>query len=217
MRHVHALNRRRGAASADRHDDLVDTVGDESFRRGFGIEQHGDARRGHGTLVPTRRAVHLVLARRHGGDAELAAEMVRLLVQRHVMTAQRGDARRLHARGAAADHRDLPRRPGGRDDTLVLVAVLRGHDASHRGDRHGHGLLDTAGVGCHEAFGTRAHGGDGVVEVAGVVGLADMEGVDAVGLEQFGEFHRLVDEQAATAELRVLGDDRQLVVDADVR
>ena len=71
--------------------------------------------------------------------------------------------------------------------------------------------------GAHEAFGTRAHGGDGIVEVAGVVGLADMEGVDAVGLKQLGEFHRLVDEQAAAAELRVLGDDRQLVVDADVR
>ena len=81
---------------------------------------------------------------------------------------------------------------------------------------------DTASL-TRRAYGAMKHsgrvpnGGDGVVEVAGVVGLADMEGVDAVGLKQLGEFHRLVDEQAATAELRVLGDDRQLVVDADVR
>ena len=182
-----------------------------------------------------------------------------MLEQHHVVSAQGGHARGLHAGGAAAHHDHLLRRVGGLYGALVLVAVLGvqhareeaavldgvgaalvahdaradelgrarfefahvvgigqerateahvvaraafdealgiggAHDAAHGGHRHAHGLLHATGRLLHEAIRARAHGGDGVVQVAGVVGLSHMEGVHARLLQKEREPHGFVDE-----------------------
>ena len=120
-----AGDRRHERIGARRHDHdvgrrLVDRVGvDLDARVDLDAELADDA----GLVVA--EVEHRRLARRPRGDVELPAELRVALPDRDVVAAEAGDARRFHARGAAADDHHAARRRGGHDLPAVLAADLR--------------------------------------------------------------------------------------------
>ncbi len=100
--HVASRNGRGDAPGAGRHQHRVGLHRGDRVRRGRGPRADDDGQARHGVLEVAHEAgIGLV---GEGGDARGAAERRFALDQRHLVAAQRRDARGLEPGGSAADH-----------------------------------------------------------------------------------------------------------------
>jgi hypothetical protein len=145
-----------GVRQAARRDDDVRRPGEHVLGGSVDVEAEGDAVAGALRHAPVDDADHLAPGWGAGGEADLAARPVGRLEDGDGMAAGRGDARRLQAGGAGADHRDAQalRRPPG-------------DDVRHRRLAAGGGVVDAergaAGVDAVEAIGGADAGADAVL------------------------------------------------------
>ncbi|CFU96841.1 hypothetical protein PARN21_6570 [Pseudomonas aeruginosa] len=103
---------------------------------GRGAQAQVDAQARQLQLVPTGDAGDLVALRRLGGGGDLAAELLLLLEQGHVVAALGRHAGRFHPGRPAADHHHLALRSGGLLDDVRHAHVFAG----------GRGVLDAQHV-----------------------------------------------------------------------
>ena len=178
----HARGLQAGDAAAHHGDLLVALArlnGDSSLVAVLGIEHARDV-----LAVLNRVDAALVAVE------ALANGLTRGGLQRNVGVA--------HERAAIGD--DVGR--------AVFQDLLAGLDRDHTADgchRHGDQGLDALGHGQRPVVGHGAHGRNSVAHVAGMVGLRDLDHVDARTLEQLGKLAGLVGQQAALAARRAVG------------